>query len=154
MNRVFLIGHLGADPEVRFMPNGDAACNFRMATNTRWTDKDTKEKKEHTEWHTCTLFGKRAEAFAQYVKKGHRVMVEGEMRTRKWTDKNNVERWTTEVRVRDFEFLQQASGGGKAPPADADRPDPEGSASAPQRELGGEKREQAPPGDFDDNIPF
>lgn len=144
MNKVFLIGHLGADPETRFMPNGDAACNFRMATNTRWTDKETKEKKEHVEWHSCTLFGKRAEAFTQYVKKGHRVMVEGEMRTRKWTDKNNIERWTTEVRVRDFEFLQQASGT-KPPPAEADKPDPEGSASAPA---------PAAQTDFEDDIPF
>jgi single-strand DNA-binding protein len=144
MNKVILIGHLGADPEVRYLPNGDAACNFRMATNTRWTDKESKEKREHTEWHSCSLFGKRAEAFAQYVKKGHRVCVEGEMRTRKWTDKNNVERYTTEVRVRDFEFLQQASGN-RPPPAETDKPDPEASASAPQ---------PPPQKDFDDDIPF
>jgi single-strand DNA-binding protein len=144
MNKVFLIGHLGADPEVRYLPNGDPACNFRIATNARWTDKQSGEKKEHTEWHSCSIFGKRAETFAQYVKKGHRVMVEGEMRTRKWTDKDNIDRWTTEVRVRDFEFLQQASGG-KAPPADNDQPDPVGSATAPTA---------APQKDFDDDIPF
>lgn len=130
------------------MPNGDAAVNFRLATNTRWKDKESGEQKEHTEWHSCSLFGKRAEIFAQYVKKGHRVYVEGELRTRKWTDKNNIDRWTTEVRVRDFEFLQQM-GGNKPPPAEADKPDPAGSATAPHQSV----NERAP-ADFDDDIPF
>lgn len=116
-----------------------------MATNTRWTDKKSGEKMDHTEWHSCTVFGKRGEAFAQYVKKGHRILVEGELRTRKWhDDKNGVDRWTTEIRVRDFEFLQQG-GGNKAPPAEADKPDTEGSATAPAA---------APQTDFDDDIPF
>src|SRR5262245_14599626 len=148
MNKVILIGHLGADPEVRYTQGGDAACNFRMATNTRWTDKQTNEKKEHTEWHSCSIFGKRATVFAEFVKKGHRICVEGELRTRKWTDKNNIDRWTTEIRVRDFEFLQQAPSN-RPPPADSDAPDEAGSASAPSQPAS--ERKQT---DFDDDIPF
>lgn len=149
MNKVILMGHLGADPEVRYLPNGDAACSFRIATNTRWKDKDTGEMKEHTEWHSCSMFGKRGESFAKHVKKGHRVLVEGEMRTRKWQDKEGIDRWTTEVRVRDFEFAQSLGAGQRPPAAEADRPDPEGSATAPRQTVN-----DKPPGDFDDDIPF
>ena len=97
VNKVILIGHLGADPDVNFMQNGDPVVNFRMATSMRWNDRNTGEKKEETEWHRITCFGKTGEFASQFLKKGRQVFVEGRLRTRKWTDKDGQERFTTEI---------------------------------------------------------
>lgn len=97
VNKVTLIGNLGADPEVSFLPSGDTVLNFRIATTMRWNDKATGEKKEETEWHRITLFGKLAESVGGFLSKGRQVYVEGRLRTRKWTDKDGVERYSTEV---------------------------------------------------------
>lgn len=160
MNKAQLIGNLGADPEVRYMPNGDAAVSFRIATNKRWTDKEGK-KQEHTEWHSCTMFGKRGEALAKYSHKGSKIYVEGELRTRKWTDKNNVDRWTTEIRVYDFEFLESKGTGRPPHPAEAgnypgERTDGDpGPQSAPPNTKETDASHVAPPAEVDeDDIPF
>ncbi|CAL4325893.1 single-stranded DNA-binding protein [Buchnera aphidicola] len=99
VNKVILIGHLGQDPEVRYMPNGNAVVNMTLATSENWKDKNTGESKEKTEWHRIVLFGKLAEIAGEYLRKGSQVYIEGSLQTRKWQDQNGLERYTTEVVV-------------------------------------------------------
>lgn len=99
VNKVILVGHLGRDPETRHMPNGDAVCTVSVATSESWKDKATGERKEATEWHRVIFFGRLAEIADQYLHKGSSIYVEGSLRTRKWTDKSGVERYTTEIRA-------------------------------------------------------
>lgn len=105
VNKVFIVGNLGADPEINMLPSGDTVMNFRVATSMRWNDKATGEKKEETEWHRITVFGRTAEALAQYLKKGRQVHVEGRLRTRKYTDKDGVERYATEIVANTIQML-------------------------------------------------
>jgi single-strand DNA-binding protein len=135
LNKVQLIGSLGKDPELKYLPNGDAVATVSMATSETWKDKSTGEKKESTEWHRVTFFRRLAEIVGQYLKKGSQVYVEGALKTKKWTDKDGVERYTTEVVASEMKML-----GGKR----------EGdSASAPQKPS-----QQKPADDFDQDIPF
>ena len=97
VNRVILVGNLGRDPETRYMPNGEAVTNFSIATEETWKDKTSGEKKSLTEWHRITFYRKLAEIAAQYLKKGSSVYIEGKLQTRKWTDKDGIEKYTTEV---------------------------------------------------------
>ncbi|CAL4325551.1 single-stranded DNA-binding protein [Buchnera aphidicola] len=99
VNKVILIGHLGQDPEVRYMPNGNAVVNMTLATSENWKDKNSGENKEKTEWHRIVLFGKLAEIAGEYLRKGSQVYIEGSLQTRKWQDQNGLERYTTEVIV-------------------------------------------------------
>ncbi|EOM8120649.1 single-stranded DNA-binding protein, partial [Salmonella enterica] len=99
VNKVILVGNLGQDPEVRYMPNGGAVANLSLATSDTWTDKQTGDKKERTEWHRVVLYGKLAEIASEYLRKGSQVYIEGALRTRKWTDQSGVEKYTTEVVV-------------------------------------------------------
>ncbi|CAL4325300.1 single-stranded DNA-binding protein [Buchnera aphidicola] len=99
INKVILIGNLGQDPEVRYMPNGTAVSNITLATSDVWKDKNTGENKEKTEWHRVVLFGKLAEIAGEYLRKGSQIYIEGSLQTRKWQDKNSIERYTTEVVV-------------------------------------------------------
>jgi single-strand DNA-binding protein len=99
VNKVILVGHLGQDPEVRYMPNGNAVVNMTLATSENWKDKSTGENKEKTEWHRVVLFGKLAEIAGEYLRKGSQVYIEGSLQTRKWQDQNGFERYTTEVIV-------------------------------------------------------
>lgn len=99
VNKVILIGHLGQDPEVRYMPNGNAVVNLTLATSENWKDKNTGENKEKTEWHRIVLFGKLAEIAGEYLRKGSQVYIEGSLQTRKWQDQNGLERYTTEIVV-------------------------------------------------------
>lgn len=110
VNKVILIGNLGKDPEVRYFPNGDAVCNVTIATSDSWTDKQSGEKKERTEWHNVVFTRKLAEIAGQYLKKGSKVYVEGSLRTRKW-EKDGVDRYTTEVMVNDMQMLDGRAGG-------------------------------------------
>jgi len=110
VNKVILIGNLGKDPEVKYFPNGDAFCNTTLATSESWTDKQSGEKKERTEWHNVVLTRKLAEIAGQYLKKGAKIYVEGSLRTRKW-EKDGVERYTTEVVVQDMQMLDGRGGG-------------------------------------------
>ena len=105
VNKVILVGNLGRDPETRYAPSGDAICNVALATTDTWKDKGTGEKKEQTEWHRVVFFGKLAEIAGQYLKKGSQVYIEGSIRTRKWTDKDGQERYTTEIRGDEMKML-------------------------------------------------
>ncbi|MFI7787169.1 single-stranded DNA-binding protein, partial [Citrobacter amalonaticus] len=99
LNKVMLIGHLGQDPDVRYLPNGNAVAMLSLATSDTWKDKQTGETKERTEWHRVVIYGKLAEIAGEYLRKGSQVYIEGELRTRKWTDQSGQERYTTEVVV-------------------------------------------------------
>ena len=105
LNLCQFIGRLGRDPETRYMPNGDAACNFSIATSETWKDKNSGEKQERTEWVRCTAFGKLGEIAGQYLKKGKQCYVAGKMVTRKWTDKDGVEKYSTEIKVDQLQLL-------------------------------------------------
>lgn len=105
VNKAIIVGNLGKDPEVRYTASGEAMCNITVATSENWKDKATGEKKELTEWHRISFFGKLAEICGQYLKKGSQVYVEGSIRTRKWTDKDGQERYTTEIRGDEMKML-------------------------------------------------
>jgi single-strand DNA-binding protein len=109
LNRVQLIGRLGADPEIKYLANGDAIANLRIATSDKWTDKGTGEKKEATEWHRVVFFKRMAEVCGEYLKKGAQVYIEGALRTRKWQDQEGKDHYATEIRGEDMKML-----GGKA----------------------------------------
>ena len=117
VNKVILVGNLGQDPEVRYMPNGGAVANITLATSESWRDKATGEMKEQTEWHRVVLFGKLAEVASEYLRKGSQVYIEGQLRTRKWTDQSGQDRYTTEVVVNVGGTMQMLGGrqGGGAP---------------------------------------
>lgn len=110
VNKVILVGNLGQDPEVRYMPNGGAVANLSLATSDTWTDKQTGDKKERTEWHRVVLYGKLAEIASEYLRKGSLVYIEGALRTRKWTDQSGVEKYTTEVVVSQSGTMQMLGG--------------------------------------------
>ncbi|OQX33667.1 MAG: single-stranded DNA-binding protein, partial [Oceanospirillales bacterium LUC14_002_19_P2] len=99
VNKVILIGNLGSDPEIRYMPSGDAVANFNMATHESWKDRNTGELQERTEWHRIVMFGKLAEIAQQYLRKGSKVYIEGKLQTRKWQDQQGTDRYTTEIVV-------------------------------------------------------
>jgi len=111
VNKVILIGNLGRDPEVRYMPSGDAVANITIATTETWKDKSG-EKQEQTEWHRVAMFGKTAEIAGEYLKKGSQVYIEGKLQTRKWTDKEGQERYTTEIRADRMQMLGSRAGAG------------------------------------------
>ena len=137
VNKVILVGNLGADPESRFAPSGDAICNISVATTETWKDKNTGDKKESTEWHKVGFYGKLAEIAGQYLRKGSQVYVEGSLRTRKWQDKNGQDRYTTEIRGDVMKML-----GGK--------PEGQQQAAAPRQQA----PQQSGGMDMDDDIPF
>ena len=151
VNKVIIVGNLGRDPEVRYTPNGDSITNVTIATTDTWKDKATGEKKEATEWHRVVFFGKLAEIAGQYLKKGRQVYVEGALRTRKWTDKEGQERYTTEIVANEMKMLGSREGMSDAPPRES------GSGAG----SGGGNRPAAAPqpagsnfNDFEDDIPF
>ncbi|GAB59723.1 single-stranded DNA-binding protein [Rheinheimera nanhaiensis] len=117
INKVILIGNLGTDPEVRYMPQGGAVANLTVATSESWTDKATNEKKEQTEWHRVVIYQRLAEIAGEYLRKGSKVYIEGKLKTRKWQDKDGVERYTTEIIANELQMLDgrgdgQPQGGG------------------------------------------
>jgi single-strand DNA-binding protein len=149
LNRVMLIGNLGADPEMRYLPSGDAVANIRIATTESWKDKASGEKKEETEWHRVSFFGKLAEIAGEYLKKGSPVYVEGRIKTRKWQDKDGQDRYSTEV-VADRMQMLGSRGGMGAPSSDGDEERPRSAAPAkPSSGKSGAKFD-----DFEDDIPF
>jgi single-strand DNA-binding protein len=161
VNKVILIGNLGKDPEVRYAPSGSAICNLTIATSRQWKDKTSGERQEETEWHRVAMFDRMAEVAAEYLKKGKSVYIEGRLKTRKWTDKEGVERYTTEVMADRMEMLGSREGGGtggddsggeNAPAARA-RP----AAAAPARSTPASKpaaKSSTGFDDMDDDIPF
>ena len=112
INKVIIIGNLGRDPEVRYTPNGSAVCNIGVATTRNWKNKDSGERQEETEWHRVTMFDRLAEIAGEYLKKGRPVYIEGRLRTRKWTDKDGVEKYTTEIVAEQMQLLGGREGGG------------------------------------------
>jgi single-strand DNA-binding protein len=161
VNKVILIGHLGADPETRAMPSGSTVANLRLATTENWKDKQTGEQQERTEWHRVVLFGRLGEIAAEYLRKGSQVYIEGSLRTRKWTDKQGTERYSTEIVGNDMQMLGSRGGaGGGSGERGGYGGGGGGRESAPAREA--EYGEPAGPSggsgsrgeDFDDDIPF
>jgi single-strand DNA-binding protein len=150
VNKVILIGNLGADPEVRYMPSGGAVANVRLATTDSWRDRQSGEQQERTEWHRVVFFGKLGEIVGEYLRKGSKVYVEGRLQTRKWQGQDGQDRYTTEIVANDMQMLDSRGGtsayqepGPSAPAEDW------GQQPAPKREPAG-----APANDFDDDIPF
>jgi single-strand DNA-binding protein len=142
INKVILVGNLGADPETRYMPSGSAVTNLSIATSETWKDKQTGEQKERTEWHKVAMFNRLAEIAAEYLRKGSQVYIEGKLRTRKWQDRDGNDRWTTEIIADEMQMLGgRGGGGGGSMPMSQDS----GPSSPPP---------QAGPDDFDDDIPF
>jgi single-strand DNA-binding protein len=115
VNKVILIGNLGADPEVRYTPTGSAITNITVATNEAWRDKQSGETQERTEWHRVALFNRLAEVAGEYLRKGSKVYIEGSLRTRKWQDKNGVDRYTTEIIANDMQMLDGRGSGAANP---------------------------------------
>ena len=111
INKVILIGNLGADPETRYMPSGGAVTNLRLATSENWKDKNTGDMQERTEWHRVALFGRLAEVAAEYLRKGSKVYIEGSLRTRKWQDKDGRDNYSTEIVANDMQMLDSRGGG-------------------------------------------
>jgi len=152
VNKVILIGNLGRDPEIRYMPSGDAVANLRIATTDKFKDRSG-EPQEVTEWHSVAFFGKQAEICGQYLKKGSQIYVEGSLRTRKWQDKDGNDRYTTEIRGDRMQMLGGRGGGGGGGMADFDAP-PD---NAPKGKPGGSGGGGGGGGgfsDMDDDIPF
>ncbi|MGH8521720.1 MAG: single-stranded DNA-binding protein [Gammaproteobacteria bacterium] len=143
INKVILIGNLGAEPEVRFMPSGQAVANVRLATNETWRDRETGESQERTEWHRVVFFGKLADIVKEYLHKGSQVFVEGRIQTKKWQDKDGHDRYTTEIIANEMQMLG-ARGGGTVP--FEQEPPQEPAPSAPAS--------PGPAADLDDDIPF
>lgn len=119
VNKAVIVGRLGQDPETRYMPSGGAVTNLSVATDSQWTDKQTKEKQKRTEWHRVTIYGRLAEIAAEYLKKGSLVYLEGELQTRKWTDKAGIERHTTEINAREMQMLDRKEADLQSRPAAA-----------------------------------
>jgi single-strand DNA-binding protein len=154
VNKVILIGNLGRDPETRYSPDGAAITNVTIATSDRWKDKASGEMKEATEWHRVVFFGRLAEIAGEYLKKGRPVYVEGKLRTRKWTDKDGNERYTTEIVADNMQMLGSREGAGGG---DFDEPGAAAPSRAPAgRESGGRAPSKPAPNiaDMDDDIPF
>jgi len=157
VNKVILIGHLGADPETRAMPSGSSVANLRIATTESWRDKQSGEQQERTEWHRVALFGRLAEIAGEYLRKGSQVYIEGSLRTRKWQDKQGNERYSTEIVGNEMQMLGGRGGAGAGAPAASGsaaaggprEPMPEYAGPASGGASGGGERE-----DFDDDIPF
>ncbi|MDD2723674.1 MAG: single-stranded DNA-binding protein [Methylovulum sp.] len=163
LNKVMLIGRLGADPEIRYMPSGGAVTTIRLATSRRWKDKQTGDNREETEWHRVVFFARLAEIAGEYLKKGSQLYVEGRIRTQKWQGQDGQDRYTTEIVAEEMHMLGSRSGGtgdfGADPQtAPSTRPAYQANPSAPRPapQPGSAAMPPAPPtyDDFDDDIPF
>ncbi|EGR0026823.1 single-stranded DNA-binding protein [Vibrio alginolyticus] len=174
INKVILVGNLGNDPEIRYMPNGGAVANITIATSDSWRDKATGEQREKTEWHRVVLFGKLAEVAGEYLRKGSQVYIEGQLQTRKWQDQSGQDRYSTEVVVQGFNGVMQMLGGraqgGGAPmggqqqqqdgwgqpqqPAQQQYNAPQQQQPQQQAPQQSQQQYNEPPMDFDDDIPF
>lgn len=160
INKVILVGNLGNDPDMRYMPNGSAVANVSIATSSAWRDKQTSELIERTEWHRIVFFNRLAEIVGEYLRKGSKIYIEGSLRTRKWEDKSGIERYTTEVVANEMQMLDSRSnsGGGNY---QENRPQQQQASQqySPQQQ---QTAQQTPPAEatvgnndqFDDDIPF
>src|SRR5687768_16213986 len=156
VNKVILVGNLGADPDTRYMPSGKAVTNIRVATSESWKDRQTGDMQERTEWHSIVMYDKLGAIAAEYLRKGSQVYIEGKIRTRKWQDKEGKDRYTTEIVADEMQMLGSKGGGASAGAAAGASA---GAAGAGGASGGGSGRAAVndnggPPGDFDDDIPF
>jgi len=155
INKVILIGHLGADPETRAMPSGMTVANMRLATTESWKDKQSGEQQERTEWHNVALFGRLGEIAAEYLRKGSQVYIEGRLRTRKWQDKEGRDRYTTEIVANEMQMLGGrggaggGGGGGGGGMGAGSEPAPRAEHAEASAGGAGAQRDE-----FDDDIPF
>ena len=178
INKVILIGNLGKDPEVKYMPSGGAVANLTIATSDSWKDKQTGEAQERTEWHRVSMFGRLGEIAGEYLRKGSKVYIEGRLQTRKWQDQNGQDRYTTEIVANDLQMLDSRGGGqggspaqqggysagGQGAPAQGGYSAGGANAGSPQQQGGfpPQNKQTAPAApaaadnfaDFDDDIPF
>lgn len=176
VNKTIIIGHLGDDPSVRYMPTGGAVANITVATSESWTDKQTSEKREETEWHKIVFYGRLAEIAGEYLRKGSKVYLEGRLKTSKWQDQQGVDRYTTEIVANEMQMLDgkqdSQSSTGQAPVKQTQqRPAPQQPQQRQQPQQGFNQSRQAPPQgytgqmpqqynqqpapiDFDDQMPF
>ncbi|HFC91994.1 MAG TPA: single-stranded DNA-binding protein [Leucothrix mucor] len=166
VNKVILVGTLGNDPETKFMPSGGAVVNISIATNEQWTDKNTGQKQERTEWHRIVAFNRLAEIMGQYLRKGSQVYIEGKLQTRKWQDQSGQDRYTTEILAQEMQMLGGRSGGTSdyntnAPQQSQPAPQPYQQPVAPaqnQAPTPPPQQQSSTPAknmdDFDDDIPF
>lgn len=154
VNKVIVVGNLGRDPETRYMPSGDAMTNITVATTDKWKDKATGEQKESTEWHRISFFGKLAEIAGQYLKKGSQVYVEGKLRTRKWTDKDGVEKYSTDIIADSMQMLGSRGAGGSAPMNEGGFSNGGSSSRAPASAPRSPAKQAPEMSDMDDDIPF
>ena len=150
VNKVIIVGNLGADPETRYLPSGEAVTNIRVATTDRWKDKQSGELKEATEWHRIAFFGRLATIAGEYLKKGSQVYVEGSLRTRKWQDKDGQDRYSTEIRGDVMQMLGRREGGGE-PRAESAM---ESKAAEPRASSPAAKKPAGKFDDMEDDIPF
>lgn len=157
VNKVIILGNLGRDPEIKYMPSGDAVASLAIATSDQWKDKTTGEKKEHTEWHRVSFFGRTAEVCDQYLKKGSQVYIEGSLRTRKYMDKDGVEKYATEIRGDSMRMIgSRSEGGGQAESPPARQSGGTGPATPRnQAQQSAPRPQQKPAASYDDqDIPF
>ncbi len=166
LNKVILIGNLGRDPEVRYMPNGEAVCNFSIATSETWNDRQSGQRQERTEWHNITMYRRLAEIAGQYLKKGSQVYIEGRIQSRKYTGKDGIERTAYDIVANEMKMLgsRNASGGGGNYDDQGGYQQPAQQYAPPQQNYSSEPppapRRQAAPApaapveDIDDDIPF
>ncbi|OLQ88895.1 single-stranded DNA-binding protein [Vibrio ponticus] len=172
VNKVILVGNLGQDPEVRYMPSGGAVANITVATSETWRDKATGEQREKTEWHRVALFGKLAEVAGEYLRKGSQVYIEGQLQTRKWQNQQGQDQYTTEIVVQGYNGVMQMLGGrqgGQGAPMGGQQQQQQGwgqpqqpamqqqqapQQRAPQQPPQQQPQYNEPPMDFDDDIPF
>jgi len=160
INKVILVGNLGQDPEVKYMPSGGAVTNISIATTDTWKDKATGEKKENTEWHRVVFFNRLAEIVGEYLRKGSQVYIEGNLRTRKWQDQSGVDRYTTEIVAREMQMLGGRAGGSSDfAPSQQSQQQPQQQAQqqgGASQQSAPQQQQSAPPNfdNFDDDIPF
>jgi len=153
INKVILVGNLGQDPEVKYMPSGGAVANISIATTDTWKDKQTGEKKDKTEWHRVVFFNRLAEIAGEFLKKGSQVYIEGSLRTRKWQDQSGQDRYTTEIVAREMQMLGGRPGG----TSDFQQNAPQQQSAPQQQNQNAPQQQSAPPqnfDNFDDDIPF
>ncbi len=153
VNKVILIGNLGNDPEVRYTPNGNAVANVTLATSASWRDKQTGELQERTEWHRIAFFNRLAEIVGEYLRKGSKVYVEGSLRTRKWQDKNGIDRYTTEIIANEMHMLDSRGGGNHNQNQSSQEAAPQQSESTASSAAPATASTEDS-ANFDDDIPF
>lgn len=154
VNKVILVGNVGSDPDVRYLPNGNAATNITIATSETWKDKQSGQKQERTEWHRVVMFNRLGEIAGEYLRKGSKVYIEGSLRTRKWQGQDGQDRYTTEIAASEMQMLD----GRNTQQVGDQQPAPQNNQQRTSRTSNGTKpslsTQEPPPDDFDDDVPF